>query len=134
MAIGALVDIGGSFLVGAVYTIGYVAFLTAEGVAPDDMEARTLSDPAYLVVTIVIGLALMLVGGYVAGRVARTREIEHGGMVGVVSVAIGFLFLFSDTGTYPNWYFPVSFGLTIPAGLLGGYIARRRAVGTEASR
>ena len=132
IALGSLIDIGGSLLVGALYAFTYAVVLAAQNIPPEEMQRRTLSDPGYYLVLLAMGLAFMAVGGYVAARVARAREIMHAFLVAVVAIGFSLLFLFlssTDTSQYPAWYLPVSFGLTVPAALLGGYIAQRRALG-----
>lgn len=130
IAIGTLIDIGGTMLVAGVYTFVYAILLASQGVAPEEMERRVLADPAYYVITLTMGLAFMALGGYVAGRIARAREIMHAAWVGLIAIGISLVFVSSsDTSMYPAWYLAVSFGLTLPAALLGGYFAHRRAMG-----
>jgi len=129
IAIGSLIDIGGSMLTGGVYTFVYAILLASENVPPEEMQRRVLADPAYYIITLIMGLAFMVLGGYVAARIARAREIMHAFWVGVVAIGISLLFLSgADTSMYPAWYLPVSFGLTVPAAVLGGYVAQRRAI------
>ena len=128
IALGSLIDIAGTLLVAGVYTFAYAIFLASQNIPPEEMQQRALSDPAYYVITLTMGLVLMAVGAYVAARIARAREILHAFLVGAVAIAFSLPFVSSaDTSTYPAWYLPVSFGLTLPAAVLGGYIAQRRA-------
>jgi hypothetical protein len=127
IAIGVLIDVGGSMLVGAAYVFVYAMLLASQNVPVEDLQRRILADPTYYVVALALGLVFMAVGGYVAARIARAREVTHALWVGLIAVAISVpLVAAADTSSYPSWYLPVSFALTIPAGLVGGFVARRR--------
>jgi hypothetical protein len=129
IAVGALIDIGGSMVVGGAYTLVYALLLASQNVPPEELQRRVLADPAYYVITLLMGLAFMAVGAYVAGRIARVREMAHALWVGLVAVIVSVpLVAAADTSAYPSWYLPVSFALTIPAALVGGQIARRRTI------
>ena len=60
-----------------------------------------------------------MLGGYVAGRVSKTHEVLHGGIVGGIGLLFGLLFWTS----LPLWYSIVSLLGVIPCGMLGGRIA-----------
>ena len=127
VVIGFLIDFGGGLIAGSVFFVVYGVLLVAQGVPQADIQARIMADKSHFVVTMIMGFAFTAAGSYIAARIARTREIMHGGIVGLVGVAIGFVFVWtSDTSRWPSWYIPVSFGLTLPVALLSGYLAQRR--------
>jgi prepilin signal peptidase PulO-like enzyme (type II secretory pathway) len=129
VVIGSLIDVGGSLLTSFLYAIAYVVMLGPERLSPDDIQRRLMSDPSYFGVTLVMGVVFVGVGAYVAARIARERHLVHGGFVGLVDIGAGLVFLPSaNLATWPAWYTPLSFGLTLPAALLGAYVAKRRAV------
>lgn len=128
IAIGSAIDIGGSILGGVLYIVVYFMLLASQGVEPEEMQRRALTDPTYYVVSVTLGLAFMTLGAYVAGRVAGRRELAHGLWIALIAIVVSVLLVrAADIIHYPAWYLPASFGLTIPAALLGGYLARRRA-------
>jgi uncharacterized membrane protein len=129
IVVGAVIDIGGSMLVGGLFVFVYMLVLASQNVPQEELQRRVLADQDYYIVSLVLGLAFMAVGAFVAARMARAREMAHALWVGLVAVAVSVpLVAAGDTSAYPSWYMPVSFALTIPAALVGGYIARRRTI------
>lgn len=127
IAVGAVIDIGGGMVLGVLYTVTYMVLLASQKIPPTEWQGKMLADPVYYVVNLVMGLAFIALGGYVAARMARVREIDHAVWVALVGIALSVLVVaVTDTSEYPSWYLPVSFALTIPTALVGGYIARRR--------
>lgn len=72
------------------------------------------------------GATSTLVGGYVAGRVAAAAEIAQGAAVGAVALAIGLLSGVAANPELPRWYLVSIFLTVVPAGALGGFLARKR--------
>ena len=80
-----------------------------------------------LVYLVSFGLLFTVVGGYAAAHIAGQREIFHSAMVGVLSVLSGIAC--SRVGSEPvpmDWIMILSYVLTIPAAILGGFIRARR--------
>jgi len=125
---GVAIDIGGTFLAGALFTVIYTAVLMSQGVSSqDELRQRMLTDQSFYVASLVLGTGFLVGGAFAAARIARAREIAHAGLVGAVAMVIGALIVFVDTSMYPSWYIPVSFSMTPPVALLTGYVARRFA-------
>jgi len=82
-----------------------------------------------LLVLLLFGLAMTAFGGYVAAAVAGRRSLAHGLGVGVLSLASGVVLERLTGGEsalqLPLWFDIVGYGLTIPAGGLGGWVRRR---------
>ena len=126
--IGAVIDVGGTLIAGLLFTVVYSVMLLAQGVSQADVQQRILTDHSFYLVSVILGFGFLAGGAFVAARIARAREVMHAGLVGVVAIATGLLFVFTgDTTLWPSWYIPVSFGLTLPVALLTGYLARRGA-------
>jgi putative membrane protein (TIGR04086 family) len=84
-----------------------------------------LSDRA-LFVTETVGLVAAVVGGYVAARMAGDRHVQHGLAVGIVAFVIWFAVDLLFPGEVPMALAALlSLVAIIPAGALGGFIARR---------
>ena len=88
-----------------------------------------LTSPEGLFWTLVIGLLGTVVGGYYAARRAGSHHLRHGGWVAVVSLALSLPFVLLSAGQgdagNPFWYDALSIVCMLPAGLLGGMIARQ---------
>ena len=78
---------------------------------------------------IIIGALCTILGGYLAGWLARAEEIKHGALVGAVSLIIGFLQsgMAGEASPVPYWHELLGYLLAIPAGALGGSLAQGRA-------
>ena len=67
---------------------------------------------------LIIGLAGIVLGGYVAASIAPKNKIYNATMVGFIGILIGIPFL----GSSPVWYSALSIILMPPAAYLGGII------------
>ena len=118
--LGVLTDIVGSTVAGIVIGIGLGIALAAQHVPANEIAIR-LHGASVLIPSLILGFGFTVLGGYVAGRVAKQSEILHGGIVG----AIGILFnLF--TISFPLWYNIVTIIGIVPFGIIGGLLARKR--------
>ena len=70
---------------------------------------------------------LTSVGGFVAARMVMTRHVQHGVTVGAGALLVWLaLEWVTPRDTLPGgWYEMASFIGIVPAGALGGYVARR---------
>ncbi len=125
--IGFFVDIGGTTLASFVYALIMGIILAVQGVPPTEIEAKMAQGPAVYLSSLVIGFVFTFLGGYVAGRIAKTAEVLHGGMVGVIGVLLGLaLYTPLNFSAYPVGFTMVGFALAIPLALLGGYVAKSK--------
>jgi len=130
VVIGVLIDIGGGVLAELVFASLYAATLLSQGVSQTDLQHRMLMDDSFYVANMILGDGFLAAGAFVAARIARVREVEHAGLVGVVGVAIVWgisLAIGVDRTVYPSWYTPVAYGAALPVALLAGYVAQRFA-------
>jgi hypothetical protein len=127
--LGATTDLVGSALAGLVLLVVF-SFLTAsgEGGAEETLERLRLSWP-FLLISMVVGGGFTLLGGYVAGRVARHSFLKHALVAGGLSLALGMLVFGSDDGPYSGVVAILGYGLHLPLALLGGWLAWRRVAG-----
>ena len=127
--LGATTDLVGSALAGLVLLVVF-SFLTAsgEGGAEEMLERLRLSWP-FLLISMVVGGGFTVLGGYVAGRVARHSFLKHALVAGGLSLALGMLVFGSDDGPYSGVVAILGYGLHLPLALLGGWLAWRRLAG-----
>ena len=114
--IGVLVDIGGPFLWGIIL---YVLF-AIQGIPATEMEYELTS---LLPLSVIIGVGLTFLAGFMSARIAKSAEILHAGIVGAIDVLFVLLFWASS----PLWCNILSLLLAIPAAMLGGYVAKSKA-------
>jgi hypothetical protein len=96
--IGTLADLLATFLFGII-----LFFLFGQG------------DKA-LPYALLVGLACIVLGGYVAASIAQNYKVFNATMIGVIGILIGIPFW----GSYPIWYSTLSIILMPPAAYLGG--------------
>ncbi len=96
--------------------------LTGTGIAESEAldRLKTLSG---LLLTLVVGLGWTMMGGYVAGRMAKRDETLHGALVAVAGIVVGLVF--HEEGL-PLWYQVLGLVAMLPAGMAGGMRARER--------
>ena len=129
---GAVVDYIGTYVVIVLYlAFFFMGDALKEGGASEETVERAfhqmISSPEGLITLFLIGVLGTVLGGYVAGRLAKSEEIKHGALVGAVSLALGLIQSGSGAGSpVPQWYELLGYALTIPAGALGGSLAQGR--------
>ena len=126
--IGGVVDIGTSVVFGSMYGI-YAILKLGLAHASHEQAAKGLlqSVPIYLGY-LAIGFACSVLGGYIAGRIAKHDELLNGTLSSFLCLSLGIFTLFSGNDSHP---FVVKILLEIASptlGLFGGYLAllRRR--------
>lgn len=89
----------------------------------EQMRAAMLvlfQDTRYLTFVLVLGTASTVLGGYLAARLARNVPYFNALAFGVLGLVVSAL----TSSELPLWFKIVGFGLTLPAALLGGHIAK----------
>lgn len=85
-------------------------------------------DPGYLLGSLLCGLLATTIAAFVGARNAGTLPLKHGLAVAVASgfsVIVAGLLPGEDTGLAPPlWFNALGWLLLLPAGVLGGYLAR----------
>lgn len=116
--LGALVDNAGTVLLMTVLA----ALLVKSGLSEDEVMAR-LKSANGLFLGLIIGLSCTIGGSYLAGRMARGAEVLHGALVAVIGMALALVLHQSGD---PLWFDIAGFAAVLPAGMAGGYLARKR--------
>ena len=83
-------------------------------------------------VLLAIGLACTVFGGFVGGRRAGALQTRHGALVGLVAIMIALSTLLFASVESQDALGPDLLGalLSVPAGMLGGYVAERISADT----
>jgi hypothetical protein len=125
IVVGALVDnIGTMFVMMLLMTA-----LASQGLSQDEVVAR-MKSPSGLLLNLIIGLGCTCLGGYVAGRIARRSEVLHGSLVAGAGMVLA---LFLRESGPPGWYDILGFAGMLPAGMLGGHMAKLKEKGMDGS-
>lgn len=122
---GFVADFVASTLFSIALSLLAVFIIAGKGYEGDDLERMlhsVMNDVPYRTFSLVAGLGFTLLGGYIAGRLARGGEIFHSGVVGVLNIIFGLFFI----NRHFTWYYAVAFVLVLPAALIGGNLAKQR--------
>jgi hypothetical protein len=79
-------------------------------------------DRRYLTSVLIFGTASTVLGGYLAARLAGAVPYFNALAFGVLGLTVSML----TSGDLPTWFKIIAFGITVPAALLGGHIAKLR--------
>jgi hypothetical protein len=92
----------------------------------DEQIARLLQplyqDVRYLTIGLILGTLSTVLGGYLSARLAKSVPYYNALAFGAVSLLVGSF----TSAEVPLWARIVGLGLTLPAALLGGYLAKLR--------
>ena len=126
VAAGVIVDLAATLIVGFAVMVVGMAVAGAKGQSMDGLTDVWMTETPALAAFIVIGLAGVVAGGYVAAAIARRDHVRHAVWVGLITLVIGagFVLIPSDDPPTPFWYDAVSALLTVPAAVAGGALAR----------
>jgi len=121
LVLGFLTDVGGSLLFGIVFAILLGIYFGIQGLPESEIVTRLQGQGLLILLpSMVVGFGFTVLGGYVAGRISKMREVFHGGLVGGLGLLFGLFFWAS----LPLWYNIVALLGVIPCGMLGGRIAK----------
>jgi len=127
--IGAATDLICSAIAGVVLVVVFsVVAATSEGSAEDTLD-RLGQSWSFLLISMVVGGSFTVLGGYVAGRLARHSFLKHALAAGGLSLVLGILLFRSDDGPYSGVVAILGYGLHLPLAMLGGWLAWRRLAG-----
>jgi putative membrane protein (TIGR04086 family) len=120
---GLVVDLAGSVILSVGYAVVRMALDVAAGRADSDQIVFTTAD---YVVSAVMGLLLVVAGGYVAGRMARVRPVAHGLCVGIAVLVITVIInVLAPDPQAPAWFNVASTIGAIIAATIGGGLAAK---------
>jgi hypothetical protein len=124
--LGAATDLGGSMAAGIVLFFVFSAWLTGEGTTTEELVAQLAGHWPFVMVSMVVGGACTVLGGYVAGRVARHSCMQHALAAGALSLVLGIMLFHHDEGPYAGIIALVGYGLHLPLATFGGWLAVRQ--------
>lgn len=90
----------------------------------DQAFASLAQEPAFLLLSLALGLVTTVIGGHVAARMAGRLPYMHAAAVGLIGLLLG---LFMWDSTYPLWWNLLAHAALLPSALWGGHLAKRRA-------
>ncbi|MBX3620183.1 MAG: hypothetical protein KF891_09400 [Rhizobacter sp.] len=120
MLLSLALDVLGSIVLVSAFGAQVDAGMSAEQV--NAAVEAVMAGTGFRLASLVYGTATTVFGGYVAARLARTTPYFNALAVGVLGVVLSLLL--SDDA--PWWFEALGYGLSLPAALAGGHLARRR--------
>ena len=120
-----LVMVAIDFIIGLAMMFMFMRDAFEEGLTEEQVSEALLASTqsaSFLFTGMILGTLSTIVAGYVAARIAKTEPYINAGVVGLLGMALGALFV-EDS---PLWFNVMSYLLILPAALLGGYLAARR--------
>lgn len=126
---GVIVDYLATFLAGIIYIMIYFGReMMEQRELAEEAINKLLASPEHLVILSAVGALCTVLGGYVAGRIAKNIEVKHGALVGLGSLILVTLeqVISGKSTSYPFWFEVLGYLIAVPAGALGGYIAQRQ--------
>lgn len=121
---GAAADMVGTLMVSLSISVVAGRVLLSQGVPEAEIGARLAADTRVLVWSVILGLVASLVGGLVAARIAKHRELTHGASAGAVGLVLSTISAVVSPMVLPTWYVIAGYGLVVPLAALGGLIGR----------
>jgi putative membrane protein (TIGR04086 family) len=125
--VGGITDIGATFVLGIPLGIYVVSKLDLAHIPQDKLAAAVsaamhASVPIY-VGQMVIGLGSSMLGGYVAGRLAKHHELLNGAFSSFLCIAVGIYSVFLGKDSHSLLEQVLLFLASPALGLLGGYFS-----------
>ena len=121
---GAAADMFGTLMVTLAIGVMAQSRLLAQGIPEAEIGARLVRDTTVLTWSVVWGLVASLLGGLVAARVARYRELMHAASAGGVGLVLATVSAVLSPVVFPGWYVVTGYGLVVPAAALGGWLGK----------
>lgn len=123
--VGVVADVVATMALWSLYASAFLSEKIERYGGLDQIPEQALSEEELFALGL-IGVAGTVFGGYVAGRVALSRETWHGALVAVASLALGLGLELAVQGAIRlHWWEVPLLLVTVPAGAFGGYIAER---------
>ncbi len=81
-----------------------------------------------LVLILALSVAFSIISGWLAGRIARTRAMSAGVVLGLILLAVGIVVQLQYWDVMPLWYHLSFLALLLPASVLGARLSLRGRV------
>ncbi|MCP4748045.1 MAG: hypothetical protein GY874_18195 [Desulfobacteraceae bacterium] len=94
--VGFIVDVGGSFLIGIIFAIGYAIVMAANGLQVDQiMTALNTIDshPTYSAILNLVGCMISVLGGYLCARIVNYSEYKYAAILAAIESLYGLTFV-----------------------------------------
>jgi hypothetical protein len=121
---GLATDLVGTIIVSTAITFAFVALRSTSGQRPGAILQTLATDPLFLIVGYVGGIAFTLLGAYIVARMSRPNSVLNTLLFGVIST----LFIVFFASMYPLWYNVLCVLTIIPVSLVPGYLLARQTV------
>jgi len=115
LAIGIIVDMAGSFMIGII--VGFFEISRHKLQPAPEQLIHFMSSPTSIIIVSVLGFIVTVSAGFIAAKIAGIKPILHGSIVGFVPCVFTVAF-WSKTNSLNI----IALIINIPAGALGGYI------------
>ncbi|WP_133684310.1 hypothetical protein [Paludibacterium purpuratum] len=123
--LGAAVNLGSSYFLFTIISVCYAAFLASHNVSLKDIYWTFYSNQ-YISFALVVGVMLDIFGGYTAAKFNNDRHVLAGMLSALPCLFIGLLNILNPLPNHiPVWFVIMSWLVVIPAGMLGGFLAKR---------
>jgi len=132
VVVGFIVDFGGSTIVAVIYgmilLLPKAIQLASQGLSQAQIQSQIMPDASTIsqsVFLITFGFLLSVLGGYVAGKIAKQNEILYGLVTGIAVVVISNAgsFAFQSPTSFSTLWLTLLTVAGIGAEILGGYLA-----------
>jgi hypothetical protein len=121
---GLATDLVGTIIVSAAVTFAFVALHSASGQRPEAIIQTLATDPLFLIIGYVAGIAFTFLGAYIVARMSRPNSVLNTLLFGVISTLLIVFF----ASMYPLWYNVLCVLTIIPVSLIPGYLLARQTV------
>jgi len=126
--VGSLVMLALDILTGITSFTFFAGDSLTSGATQDEISAVAKvieQNSDYLLASLLLGTFSTVLGGYLAARIAKNLPLFNACAVGVVGIAAAILLGGQSDG--PWWFSAFGYISTIPAAIVGGWLARRES-------
>lgn len=128
VVVGSLVMLALDILTSILLFTVFGADALSSGATQDEITAVGKiieQNDGYLLASLLLGTFSTVLGGYIAARIAKNLPLFNAFAVGVVGIAAAILL--GGQSDSPWWFSAFGYFSTIPAAIVGGWLARRES-------
>ena len=126
IGVGGGVDLGGTLLFGTIITALYAFWVQSPGMASYELFEADFYSPAFLIISVLVGITFNTIGGYVAAQLAEESYLTYGALSSIPCILVGVFTLINPLGSpYPDWLTYLGKVFAVVFGILGGYLCKR---------